>query len=57
MLPNALADSVPEPDRQEVVGALLATIQGVLMQPHTRTERRRIILFAIERLTAPSPSA
>jgi len=57
MLANALADSVPEPDRQEVVGALLATIQGVLMQQHTQAERRRIILFAIERLTAPSQSA
>jgi TetR/AcrR family transcriptional regulator, cholesterol catabolism regulator len=56
MLSNALADSIPEPDRAAVVDALLATIQGVLMQPHTTAERRRIIEFAIERLMAPSQS-
>jgi TetR/AcrR family transcriptional regulator, repressor of the mexAB-oprM multidrug resistance operon len=51
MLANALSDSVPEAERPMAVEALIATIQGVLLQDHGAAERRRIIGFAVERLT------
>jgi AcrR family transcriptional regulator len=52
MLSNALADSVPESERPMAVEALIATIQGVLLQEHSAAERGRLIGFAVERLTA-----
>ena len=51
MLSHALADSVPEPERAVAVETLIATIQGVLLQEHSAAERRRLIGYAVERLT------
>jgi AcrR family transcriptional regulator len=52
MLSNALADSVPEQERPMAVETLIATIQGVLLQVHSAAERRRLIGYAVDRLTA-----
>jgi AcrR family transcriptional regulator len=51
MLSHTLSDSVPDADRPIAVEALIATIQGVLLQEHSAAERRRLIGFAVERLT------
>jgi TetR/AcrR family transcriptional regulator, cholesterol catabolism regulator len=50
MLGNVLAGRVPEEDRAVTVDALLATIQGALLQQYTPAERRRLITFALRRL-------
>jgi TetR/AcrR family transcriptional regulator, cholesterol catabolism regulator len=51
MLSNALSDSVPEAELPTAVETLIATIQGVLLQEHSAAERRRLIGYAVERLT------
>ena len=51
MLTNVLADRLPEQDRDTAVAALLATIQGVLAQDTSAAERRRVVAYALERLT------
>jgi AcrR family transcriptional regulator len=51
MLTNVLADRVPEPGLELAVDTLLATIQGVLSQDLPPARRRRIVGFALERLT------
>jgi hypothetical protein len=50
MLGNVLADRVPEDERPLAVVALLATIQGLLARRTPRTERNRVLGFALERL-------
>ena len=50
MLTNVLASRVPEEDLPAAVDALLATIQGALLQHHTPAERRRLIAYALRRL-------
>jgi TetR/AcrR family transcriptional regulator, cholesterol catabolism regulator len=54
MLSNVLSSRVPEADLDTTVGALLATIQGALLEHHTAQERRRLVAFALRRLTAPA---
>ena len=51
MLDNSLSGSVPDDERPVAVDALIATIQGVLLQGLPADERRRVIGFAVERLT------
>jgi AcrR family transcriptional regulator len=51
MLGNVLAERVPEGERALAVGALLATIQGVLAQGLKPAERKRVLAYALERLT------
>jgi AcrR family transcriptional regulator len=51
MLTNVLADRVPKPGLELAVDTLLATIQGVLSQDLGPARRRRIVGFALERLT------
>jgi AcrR family transcriptional regulator len=51
MLTNVLAKRVPEPGLELAVDTLLATIQGVLSQDLSPARRRRIVGFALERLT------
>lgn len=55
MLRGALAPHVPDDDLPIAVDALIATIQGALLQGLSRKERERVIGFALERLTAPRP--
>ncbi len=50
MLTNVVSSRVPEGDVPAAVDALLATIQGALLQHHTPAERRRLISFAVRRL-------
>jgi len=52
MLTNVLRDRIPEADRAVAIDALLATLNGVLSQPLPAAQRRRIVRFALERLTA-----
>ena len=53
MLTNVLADRIPEADREVAITALLATIQGVLSQQRiSAAERRRVVAYALERLTS-----
>jgi AcrR family transcriptional regulator len=49
MLTNVLSSRVPEDELPVAVDALLATIQGALLQHHTSAERRRVIAFALRR--------
>jgi AcrR family transcriptional regulator len=56
MLTNVMADRVPETGLELAVDSLLATIQGVLSQGLPTARRRRIVAFALERLTTPSNS-
>src|SRR4051794_41615815 len=51
MLVNVLADRIPEADRELAVDTLLATITGALSQPMAASRRRRIVSFALKRLT------
>jgi AcrR family transcriptional regulator len=53
MLANVLAARVPDAEREVAASALLATIQGVLSQRAGAAERRRVVAFALERLTRP----
>ena len=50
MLTNVLSSRVPDEDLPAAVDALLATIQGALLQQHTPAERRRLIAFALRRI-------
>ncbi len=50
MLANVLSTRVPEQDLPAAADALLATIQGALLEQHTPAERRRLIAFALRRL-------
>ena len=52
MLTGVLSSRVPDEDLPAAVDALLATIQGALLQQHTPAERRRLIAFALRRLVA-----
>jgi AcrR family transcriptional regulator len=55
MLINVLADDLPDPrERAIAVEALTATIQGALLSASSRAERRKVVGFAYDRLTAPS---
>ena len=51
MLGNVLGSQLEEPERSVAVDALIATIQGALFQRRSRAQRRRLIAFALERLT------
>jgi AcrR family transcriptional regulator len=51
MLTNVLADRLPEADRDLAIETLLATISGVLAQRLTAARRRRVIRFALARLS------
>ena len=50
MLTKVLSSRVPEQDLPAAADALLATIQGALLEQHTPAERRRLIAFALGRL-------
>ena len=52
MLSNVLRDRLPEDELPLAADALLAAIQGVLSQHVPAKERRRVVGFAFERLTA-----
>ena len=52
MLSGALSGHVPEDQLPLAVDALIATIQGVLLQDLSAEERRRLIGFAVERFAA-----
>lgn len=52
MLAGALAPHVAEDELPIAVDTLIATIQGALLQRLTASERKRVIGFALERLTA-----
>jgi len=52
MLTNVLADRIPEPDRPLAIETLLATISGALSQRLPPTRRRRVVRFALARLTS-----
>jgi AcrR family transcriptional regulator len=52
---GALREHVPESELAMAVETLIATIQGALLQDLGPAERRRVIAFALERLTAPPP--
>jgi AcrR family transcriptional regulator len=54
MLSGALASRIPEDQLPLAVDALLATIQGALLQGLNPPERKRVIRFALARLTASS---
>lgn len=51
MLSNVLAHELPDRELQAATDALIATIQGAFLRPMTPDERRRLIRFALERLT------
>ena len=51
MLAHVLADRVPPADLDLAVDTMLATINGALSQHLPATRRRRVIAFALERLT------
>jgi hypothetical protein len=51
MLRNVLAGHVPEPDLELAAQTLLATIDGLRLHALTRVERRRIVRYALGRLT------
>ncbi|HEX2088232.1 MAG TPA: helix-turn-helix domain-containing protein [Solirubrobacteraceae bacterium] len=50
MLANVLSSRVPEEDLETTVEALLATIQGVLLEERTPAERARVVSYALRRL-------
>jgi AcrR family transcriptional regulator len=50
MLTGALRHRLEEPELSQAAAVLLATIQGVLLQPTGRAERERIIRYAMARL-------
>ena len=52
MLRNVLAGHVPERERALAAQTLLATIDGLRLHAVTRAERRRIVAYALSRLTA-----
>ena len=52
MLAGALSSHVAEDELPIAVDTLIATIQGALLQGLTARERKRVIGFALERLTA-----
>jgi AcrR family transcriptional regulator len=52
MLAGALASHVAEDELQIAVDTLIATIQGALLQGLSARERKRVISFALERLTS-----
>jgi AcrR family transcriptional regulator len=52
MLRGALSGQVPDDELPLAVDTLIATIQGVLLQGVTAAERRRLVGFAVDRLTA-----
>jgi AcrR family transcriptional regulator len=52
MLMNALRSHVPDDELPLAADALLATIQGALLQNVDDAERRRIIGYAVDRLVA-----
>jgi len=54
MLTNVLGDRLPAEERELAVDTLLATISGVLAQRLPAARRRRLVRFALARLTAPS---
>jgi AcrR family transcriptional regulator len=53
MLTNVLADRIPEADRALAIDTLLATITGALSQRLPAACRRRLVRFALGRLSAP----
>jgi len=53
MLTNVLTNELPDPRQRAIaVDALIATIQGVLLSPSSRNERRSVVGFAYDRLVA-----
>lgn len=52
MLRNVLADHVPDRDLAIAAQTLLATIDGLRLHALTRAERRRVVRFAVERVTS-----
>jgi len=51
MLTNVLADRLPETDRELAIETLLATISGALDQRLPPARRRRVVRFALARLS------
>jgi AcrR family transcriptional regulator len=51
MLTNVLGDRVPEAERELAVETLLATISGALSQRLPTARRRRVVRFALARLS------
>src|SRR3954470_3173342 len=51
MLTNVLADRLPEADRELAIDTLLATISGALAQRLSPARRRRVVRFALARLS------
>ncbi|HEX7290152.1 MAG TPA: TetR/AcrR family transcriptional regulator [Conexibacter sp.] len=54
MLRNVLAGHVPQRDLGVAAQTLLATIDGLRLHALTRAERRRIVRYALARVTGPS---
>jgi AcrR family transcriptional regulator len=52
MLTNALRDHVPGAELELAADALLATVQGALLQDVSAAERKRVIGYAVDRLVA-----
>jgi AcrR family transcriptional regulator len=53
MLTNVLRGKVSPYDLNAIVDTLLATFQGALLRPHTPTELRRTVRFALSRFVGP----
>ena len=54
MLSNVLAGRLAESELEVAVDTFIATMQGAFLQPASKAERRRMIAFALERLTQPA---
>ena len=54
MLGNALSGEVPEKDRPLATETLLSTIEGANARSLSKQERRRVVKFALARLTHPT---
>ena len=50
VLTNVLRDRVPDEQLDVAAQALLATIQGALLTPHAKADRRRLIEYAVAKL-------